>query len=92
MAERMMHMSQRFTFTARRSSLFRGQPARTEILGRFCNVFHSLEVRQLLVNTLTAGLVIPPDVVHLPHDDDMFDLMEVEVGSSQGHHQVTETN
>ena len=45
MAERMMHMSQRFTFTARRSSLFRGQPARTEILGRFCNVFHSLEVK-----------------------------------------------
>ena len=37
-------------------------------------------------------LPLPPDVVHLAHDDDMFDLMEVEVGSSERHHQVAETN
>ena len=31
-----MHISQRLTLTARRSSRFRGQPARIEIFGRFC--------------------------------------------------------
>ena len=36
LAERMMHMSQRLTLTARRSSRFRGHPARIEIFGRFC--------------------------------------------------------
>ena len=42
LAERMMHMSHRLTLTALRSSLFRGQPARTEIFGKFWSVFHSL--------------------------------------------------
>ena len=37
LAERMMHMSQRLTLTARRSSRLRGHPARIEIFGRFCN-------------------------------------------------------
>ena len=36
LAERMMHMSQRLTLTARRSSRLRGHPARIEIFGRFC--------------------------------------------------------
>ena len=44
LAERMMHMSHRLTLTALRSSLLRGQPASTEILGRFCSVFHSLRI------------------------------------------------
>ena len=37
-------------------------------------------------------LPLPPDVVHLAHDDHVLDLVEVEVGSSEWHHQVTETN
>ena len=37
-------------------------------------------------------LPLPPDVVHLAHDDDVLDLVEVEVGGSQRHHQVTETD
>ena len=48
--------------------------------------------RGIINKTLIADQVIPPDVVHLAHDDHVFDLMEVEVGSSERHHQVTETN
>ena len=45
---------------------------------------------EIITKTLTAGRLIPPDVVHLAHDDDVLDLVEVEVGGSQRHHQVTE--
>ena len=41
LADKMTHISQRFTLTARRSARLKGDPLSTEILGRFCNVFHS---------------------------------------------------
>ena len=42
LAERMMHMSLRFTLTALRSALLIGDPWRTRILGSISRVSHSL--------------------------------------------------
>ena len=36
------------------------------------------------------GFPFSPDVVHTAHDDDMFQLVVVEVGGSQRHHEVPE--
>ena len=43
LADKITHMSQRLMLTALRSARERGDPFSTEILGRFCNIFHSLK-------------------------------------------------
>lgn len=40
-ADNMQHISHRLTLTARRSARLSGDPLSTEILGRFCSIFHS---------------------------------------------------
>lgn len=85
LAERMMHMSHRFTFTARRSSLFRGQPARIEIWANRCKQVLATTMLDLHLWEVLQCLPLPPDVVHLSDNHHVLYLVEVEVGSSQWH-------
>lgn len=41
-ADRMTHISHKFIFTARKSARDKGDPFKTLIFGKFCNIFHSL--------------------------------------------------
>ena len=38
------------------------------------------------------GVPFSSQILHRPHNDNMFQLMVVEVGSSEGHHQVPQTD
>ena len=38
------------------------------------------------------GVPFSSQILHRPHNDNMLELMVVEVGSSEGHHQVPQTD
>ena len=87
-------MSHRLTFTALRSALLRGDPCKHcirrlhELLQKNQRVHTYIKHRYL--RKVLKGFPLSPDVVHTAHDDDMFQLVVVEVGGSQRHHEVPE--
>ena len=79
--------------TALRSALLSGEPCKKSLID---NIVVHVWCRTYMQNgdlgQVLQRLPLPPDVVHLAHDDHVFDLVEVEVGSSEGHHQVPQTD
>ena len=85
-------MSHRLTLTALRSALLRGEPCNDEIrnnsnqqLNFVCPYIEHRDLGQVL-----QGFPFSPDVVDTAYNDDVFQLVVVEVGGSQRHHEVAE--
>ena len=89
-ADRMTHMSHRFTLTALRSALLSGDPciaqARTTTQAREYSYVQYRDFGKVL-----KCLPFSPQIVNSAHNDHMLELMVVEVGSSERHDQVPES-
>ena len=85
----MTHMSHLFTFTARKSGLLRGEPWKSSCFQlSFICYFLDAYIKHGYLWKVPKGVPFSSQILHRPHNDNMFQLMVVEVGSSEGHHQV----
>ena len=85
-------MSQRLTLTALRSALLRGEPCNntSRVLQAAAVTVQNTNIEHRDLGKVLKGFPFSPDVVHTAHNDDVFQLVVVEVGGSQRHHEVAE--
>ena len=96
-AESITHISHRLTFTALRSALLSGDPCERKVNARRILTdeierkrFPYIKNRNL--RKVLKSLPFSSEVLHSPHDDNMLELVVVEVGGPEGHHQVPQPN
>ena len=90
LADRMTHMSHRFTLTDLRSARLRGEPWTLISACKFTDNYSYVEDGDF--GKVLQCFPFPLYVIHVPHQNHVFELVIMEVRGSERHHQVPQAN
>ena len=91
LAESMTHMSHRLTLTDLRSALLSGEPCNSSHYSQKL-IFCDTNVKNRNLRQVLQCLPFSPDIFSVPHDHYVLQLVIVEVGGSERHHEVPEAD